>query len=135
MAVEEPAGNGVILRMEQVTKIFPGTVALDKVDYSVRRGKVNGLVGENGAGKSTLMKALCGKVPVVQGDIAYHYASDGVKPQDDIIYVSFDAQRTVLGWQDPFYQARWNSTRSRDGTPVADSQATMFILKPAGEKG
>ena len=77
------------------------------------------VIGPNGSGKSSLMKALCGQVPVVQGDIEYHFATDGAKPQDGITYVSFDAQKTVLGWQDRFYQARWNSTRSQDGVPVA----------------
>ncbi|EGT3572474.1 sugar ABC transporter ATP-binding protein [Citrobacter amalonaticus] len=40
--------------------LFPGTVALDAVDYRVWRGKVNVIIGENGAGKSTLMKILAG---------------------------------------------------------------------------
>jgi erythritol transport system ATP-binding protein len=50
----------VILRAVQVTKEFPGTLALDRVDHAVWRGAVNVLVGENGAGKSTLMKILAG---------------------------------------------------------------------------
>jgi molybdate transport system ATP-binding protein len=90
------------------------------------------VVGPNGSGKSTLMRALCGQVPVVQGRIAYHFAEDGVKPQEQIGYVSFDAQRSVVGWQAPFYQARWNSDRSTDGVPVADylSRDRVYKINP-----
>jgi erythritol transport system ATP-binding protein len=52
--------SDVILRAENITKIFPGTVALDRVNFNVHRAKVNVLVGENGAGKSTLMKIIAG---------------------------------------------------------------------------
>lgn len=48
------------LKVEKITKVFPGTKALDNVDLHVSYGKVTVLVGENGAGKSTLMKILSG---------------------------------------------------------------------------
>jgi len=60
VAPGQAAAPDVILRAQHITKVFPGTLALDKVDFNVYRGKVNVLVGENGAGKSTLMKILAG---------------------------------------------------------------------------
>jgi len=52
-----------------LTKRFPGVLALDAVDVSVRRGEVLAVVGENGAGKSTLMKVLAGIVAPDAGEI------------------------------------------------------------------
>ncbi len=49
-----------ILRIEGVSKRFPGTLAVDNVDLAVHAGEVHALVGENGAGKSTLMKLIAG---------------------------------------------------------------------------
>ncbi len=59
----------VVLRAVEVTKLFPGTVALDHVNFNVYRGKVNVLVGENGAGKSTLMKILAGVYSPTHGKL------------------------------------------------------------------
>ena len=53
-------GDKVVFIAEKITKRFPGTLALDDVDFTVYAGAVNVLVGENGAGKSTLIKILAG---------------------------------------------------------------------------
>ena len=52
--------NTPLLRMENITKTFPGVKALDDVSMEVYPGTIHALVGENGAGKSTLMNVLSG---------------------------------------------------------------------------
>lgn len=61
--------DDVVMRADNITKLFPGTVALSHVDFNVYRGKVNVLVGENGAGKSTLMKILAGVHQPTEGQM------------------------------------------------------------------
>ncbi|MEU8610343.1 multiple monosaccharide ABC transporter ATP-binding protein [Actinoplanes sp. NPDC048791] len=55
--------SDTILRMQDITKTFPGVKALQDVNLTVRRGEIHAICGENGAGKSTLMKVLSGVYP------------------------------------------------------------------------
>ncbi|PIF22477.1 erythritol transport system ATP-binding protein [Candidatus Pantoea floridensis] len=59
----------IILQANQMSMLFPGTLALDRVDYRVWRGKVNVIIGENGAGKSTLMKIIAGVQQPTSGEM------------------------------------------------------------------
>jgi ribose transport system ATP-binding protein len=63
--------NTPVLEMRHIRKTFPGVVALDDVDFDLRRGEVHILLGENGAGKSTLMKILSGAYQKSAGQIVF----------------------------------------------------------------
>jgi inositol transport system ATP-binding protein len=60
-----------LLRMERMTKRFPGVLALDGVSLDIAPGEVHGLLGENGAGKSTLLKILSGAYQPDEGAIFF----------------------------------------------------------------
>lgn len=60
-----------LLEAKEITKVFPGTVALKSVDLRVKKGEVHALCGENGAGKSTLMNIIGGVLPLTSGKILY----------------------------------------------------------------
>src|SRR3984893_2205862 len=62
-------GRKRAVEMRGITKAWPGVVANDHVDLSVRAGEIHALVGENGAGKSTLMNILYGLIHSDSGDI------------------------------------------------------------------
>lgn len=67
------------LKMEGITKEFPGVKALDNVHLNIFNGEVMALLGENGAGKSTLMKILCG---------AYEHDGGSISKNGEILDIS-----------------------------------------------
>jgi erythritol transport system ATP-binding protein len=69
MTQGQDAATDIILEARNITKRYPGNVALDRVTFRVYRGQVNVLIGENGAGKSTLMRILAGAERSDEGEL------------------------------------------------------------------
>lgn len=73
----------VIVELKNIRKEFPGVVALDQVNMTIREGCVHALVGENGAGKSTLMKILSGTYQNYGGQVLIDGKEVHMKSQKD----------------------------------------------------
>lgn len=58
-----------ILEAKNITKMFPGVIALDSVDIAFELGEIHAIIGENGAGKSTLIKCLTGVYEPEEGEV------------------------------------------------------------------
>ncbi|MEP6985232.1 MAG: sugar ABC transporter ATP-binding protein [Chloroflexota bacterium] len=80
----------IILQMQNITKRFPGVVALDDVSFDVYAGEVHCLMGENGAGKSTLMKIMNGIYTEYEGQVL-------LEGQPIHLHSTKDAQQSGLG--------------------------------------
>lgn len=61
----------VLLEAKGISKSFPGVKALDRVNLTINKGEVHGLIGENGAGKSTIIKVLAGVYTPDEGQITF----------------------------------------------------------------
>ncbi|WP_406841606.1 sugar ABC transporter ATP-binding protein (plasmid) [Streptomyces sp. AHU1] len=91
------SNHAELLRIEGIRKTFPGVVALDRVDFDLRRGEVHVLLGENGAGKSTLIKMLsgaykpdAGRIVVDGEEVRIHGAQDSERLGIATIYQEFN---------------------------------------------
>lgn len=144
-----------LIRMENVTKTFPGVVANDDVTFSVRKGEIHGLLGENGAGKSTLMKILYGLYSADEGEILLD--GDPLEmdsPQDAInagigmVHQHFKliprlsvAKNIVLGMREPASMFRSDGTAAEetgswtDRLPLRElaSRFTLGVEEPQAE--
>ncbi|CAH2781083.1 MAG: D-xylose ABC transporter, ATP-binding protein XylG [uncultured Paraburkholderia sp.] len=85
-----------ILKLENISKSFPGVKALQGINLEIARGEIHALLGENGAGKSTLMKILCGIYQPDEGTITIegeprHFANyhDAVAADVGIVFQEF----------------------------------------------
>ncbi|AAT27500.1 sugar ABC transporter ATP-binding protein [[Mycoplasma] mobile] len=86
--------NDYIFQFENVTKKYPGVIALNDVSFNLKKAKITSIVGENGAGKSTLLKVISGVIPFnkIEGRIIYegkekHYKSINDSISDGIAII------------------------------------------------
>ena len=81
-----------ILEVKNLTKRFPGVIALKDVTFDLAQGEIHSLCGENGAGKSTLIKTLSGIWPYgsYEGDVVQR-----VRQQSSRVFMTQRKQELV----------------------------------------
>ena len=94
-------------------------VLFRNLNWKIKSDEHWAVIGPNASGKTALLKAIYGLLPVVKGELIYHFLFDKESPQEEIAYVTFDSQRRVLGME-AFYQERWNPSLNEDKTTVSD---------------
>jgi len=98
-----------VLRIEDITKSFPGVVANKDISFDVLRGEIHALVGENGAGKSTLMKIVTGLYSPDRGRVIHEgrpvqfiEAGIGIVHQHFMLVPNFTVtENVILGAEPP----------------------------------
>ena len=76
-----------LLRIENLTKKYSNTVALNNISLSIKSGKIVGLLGPNGSGKTTLIKLINGLLTPSSGTITINSNTPGVKTKSEVAYL------------------------------------------------
>lgn len=109
--MEQPGERNVVLELSGITKTFPGVIANDSIDLTLREGEIHCLLGENGAGKSTLMNVVfglyrpdAGTVKVRGNEVAFESSADAIAQGIGMVHQHFKlipvftvAENVVLG--------------------------------------
>jgi len=102
----QPSDAPIAIQLTDIVKRFPGVVANDGVNLTVRQGSVHAIVGENGAGKSTLMKTLYGAHRPDEGTITVNgneqkFASprDAIAEGVGMVFQAFMLASNLTVWE------------------------------------
>lgn len=116
----DPVACEDVVVMQGIVKRFPGVLANDRVDFSLRKGEIHALLGENGAGKSTLMNVLAGLYRAESGTILvndrpvdFHSPRDAIKAGIGMVHQHFMlvpsqtvTENILLGLDEPRFRMR-----------------------------
>jgi molybdate transport system ATP-binding protein len=116
----------MLISIEDIT-IRVGTRQLfEHTTWSVENDQNWAIIGENGSGKSILAKAICRKIPLVQGRISYHFDKmDGPEGRsylnpNEALMLSAETHRDFLKQYSGYHQARWQSFEGEEAPSVSD---------------
>ncbi len=91
-----------VVEMKNITKVFPGVVANEDVNFSLEKGEIHVLLGENGAGKTTLMNQLYGLYEPTSGEIFINGKKEHIKDPNVAIALGIGMVHQHFMLVDPF---------------------------------
>lgn len=123
----------VILSVQNLTKVYPGVTALNRVSVDFRRGEVHALCGENGAGKSTFIKAIAGAIEPTEGTIEIEGKRySAITPAQsrghgvEVIYQEFNLVPDMSISENIFLGGRVSSKRTVDYKGMREATVKLF---------
>ncbi len=125
----------VVLSLKDITKKYPGVLALDRVSLDFLAGEVHALLGENGAGKSTLIKAVAGAIDL-DGGIIHVNGQEHPKMTPhlsrslgiEVIYQEFNLVPTMSVAENIFLGDRTGKSRLVDFGTMRSKTREIFKL-------
>jgi molybdate transport system ATP-binding protein len=113
-----------LLTLDNVTIRANNRLCFAGTNWSIHKDEQWALIGPTGAGKSLFVNALCGRLPVVQGQIRYYFDdTPGGRTYlraGEIVLVTAETQRELLQQYAGYHQARWQSKESAGVPTVAE---------------
>jgi ABC-2 type transport system ATP-binding protein len=130
----DKAAPGEVVQCRQLTKRYPGgSLAVDRVDLTVRRGEILGLLGPNGAGKTTTVGMLTtlvvptsGQAMVAGIDVVAHPSV--VKQVIGVVAQTNNLDRALTVWENLYYHGLFFGMNSRESRQAADRSLEKFRL-------
>ncbi len=116
-----------VVRARRLTKSFGQTTALQDVNFTLRRGRIYGLIGNNGAGKSTLLRLILGLMKPSSGRIeVFGHRYENLPSPVNQVGALLDASRVTPGWS-----GRTELRQSAKGRAISQADVE-FVAEEAG---
>ena len=121
------SGRAPFLSLEAASFRLGDRLVFENTSWVVQSDQHWAITGPNGSGKSLLGDALRGRLPIVKGELAYHFKPEpGFTAEDCIGHVAFEDRKAAI--HDQVVQSRWQSSEQEQGQTVREALAYESVM-------